>query len=71
MAYFLFLIVVEQQFLIVVIIKWWENLQWLRKELNMWKGNRFILPLTIEEQDLLMKEMFPDSIKKNWILLKD
>lgn len=34
-------------------IKWcWspENLQWLRHDINMWKGNRFILRLSIEEQ---------------------
>ena len=49
-------------------VKWcWapENLQWLRKELNLWKSNKFILPLTIKEQDLLMKEMFPERNKNN------
>lgn len=49
-------------------IKWcWskDNFQWLRKELNLWKHNKFILPLTIEEQDILMKEMFPNKVKNN------
>jgi len=34
-------------------IKWcWapENLQWLEHDINMWKGARFILPLTLKEQ---------------------
>ncbi len=41
-------------------IKWaWapENLQWLRKELNLWKGNRFILAIPVEEQEQLLKEL--------------
>ncbi len=42
-----------------------ENWQWLRKELNLWKSDKFILPLTIKEQDVLMKKMFPKSIKNN------
>lgn len=49
-------------------IKWScapENWQWLRKELNLWKGNRFILPLSIEEQDILMKEMSQNKVKNN------
>ena len=40
-------------------IKWAfapENWQWLRKELNRWKSDRFILPLAIEEQDILIKQ---------------
>ncbi len=49
-------------------VKWcWapENLQWLRKELNLWKSDKFILPLTIKEQDLLMKKIFPNSVKNS------
>ena len=49
-------------------IKWcWskDNLQWLRKELNLWKHNRFILPLSIEEQDILMKKLFTNKVKNN------
>ena len=41
-------------------VKWaWapENFQWLRKELNWWKSDRFILPLSIEEQEVLMKQL--------------
>ena len=34
-----------------------KNLQWLRKEINLWKGNRFILPLTMEEQKILLKQL--------------
>jgi len=35
-------------------VKWcWapENLQWLRHDINMWKSNRFILKLSLEEQE--------------------
>lgn len=49
-------------------VKWcWskDNLQWLRKELNLWKHNKFILPLSIKEQDVLMKKMFPHKVKSN------
>lgn len=34
-----------------------ENWQWLRKEINMWKGDRLILSLNIEEQDEFVKKI--------------
>jgi len=49
-------------------IKWcWspENFQWLRKELNLWKHDKFILPLSIEEQNILMEKMFLKIVKNN------
>lgn len=38
-----------------------ENFQWLTKEINMWKGNRLIKPLTNEEKEKLQIEL----MKKN------
>lgn len=43
-------------------IKWcWspENLQWLRKDINMWKSDRFILSLTIHEQRTPYRNVLP------------
>jgi len=34
-----------------------ENLQWLTKEINMWKGSRLIKPLTEEEKEKLQTEL--------------
>ncbi len=34
-----------------------SNLQWLPKEINLWKGDRLILPMTKEQQDKLLKRL--------------
>ena len=34
-----------------------ENLQWLTKEINMWKGNRLIKPMTDEQKEKLQKQL--------------
>ena len=34
-----------------------ENLQWLPKEINLWKGDRLIIPMTQEQQDKLLKRL--------------
>lgn len=34
-----------------------ENHQWLPKEINRWKGNRLIIPMTKEQQDKLLKKL--------------
>ena len=49
-------------------IKWaWapENHQWLRKEINMWKKDRVMLPLSINEQEQFMKDNSINPIKNN------
>ena len=34
-----------------------ENFQWLTKEINLWKGDRLIKPLTDEEKEKLQKQL--------------
>ena len=34
-----------------------ENHQWLPKEINQWKGDRLIIPMTKEQQDKLLKRL--------------
>ena len=34
-----------------------SNLQWLRKEINLWKGDRLIIPLTEEQKEKLLKKL--------------
>ena len=34
-----------------------SNLQWLPKEINLWKGDRLILPMTKEQKEKLLKKL--------------
>ena len=38
-----------------------ENFQWLTKEINQWKGNRLIKPLSIEEKEKLQAELIKNN----------
>ena len=39
--------------------KAWDisNLQWLPKEINLWKSDRLIIPLTEEQKTKLLKKL--------------
>ena len=42
-----------------------ENFQWLTREINQWKGDRLIKPLTDEEKAKLQSELTKSVVKVN------